>query len=136
VTVAPSSVRLQVRNGTSRSGLARTAADDLRARGFVVTGTSNASSSTGQTVVLYGAQRADAARTVAAAVPGATLRQDDSVGAAGVVLVVGDDYKGVQAVTVAPKGGAAPASASPAAAPPSAAPGGATGGSDAKPCVT
>jgi LCP family protein required for cell wall assembly len=101
VAVAPSAIRLEVRNGTSRAGLARTAGEDLAGQGFTVTRTANADRQDfGESVVLHGSNRADSARTVAASVPGAVLRQDDSLGANGLVLVVGESYAGARAVTV------------------------------------
>jgi LCP family protein required for cell wall assembly len=128
VAIAPSSIRLEVRNGTTRAGLARTAAEDLARQGFTVTRTGNAEGQGGaQSVVLHGSQRADSAATVAASVPGAVVRLDESVGARGLVLVVGEDYRGTQAVTVAPPA-AAPAEPAPGAAPPAPAP-------EGPPCV-
>lgn len=110
VTVPPSAVRLEIRNGTGRAGLAGEAAAALREHGFTVTGTGNADrQDVRESLVLHGAGRADSARTVAAAVPGAEVRQDDAVGENGLVLVVGDSFSGVRAVTVAPPSGGAPA---------------------------
>ena len=107
VSVAPDAIRLEVRNGTARAGLARTAAEDLAGQGFTITRTGNADrQDSGESVVLHGANRADSAATVAASVPGAVARQDDSVGANGLVLVVGENYTGVQPVVVGPGGGA------------------------------
>lgn len=135
VRVAPSAIRVEVRNGTSRAGLARSAAEDLAGVGFTVTGTGNADRQDfGESVVLHGADRADSAATVAAAVPGAVARQDDSLGASGLVLVVGDSYRGVRAVEVAPSGGA-PAAPAPGADPGAGAPAPAPA-EDAGPCIT
>ena len=103
VEVPPTAIRLEVRNGTSRAGLARTAADDLARQGFTVTGTGNADrTDTATSVVLHGSDRAESAATVAASVPGATTQLDPSLGARGLVLVVGADYAGTRAVTVGP----------------------------------
>jgi LCP family protein required for cell wall assembly len=133
VAIAPSAIRLEVRNGTSRSGLARTAAEELSAQGFTVTRTANADRQDAtESVVLHGADRADSAATVAASVPGAVTRQDDALGANGLVLVVGEDYRGVREVTVdersaAPEEPAAdPGAGAPAPAPED----------DAGPCIT
>jgi LCP family protein required for cell wall assembly len=112
VEVAPSAIRLEVRNGTTRAGLARTAAEDLERQGFTVTGAGNADRTDAATsVVLHGSERAESAATVAAAVPGARTQLDPSQGARGLVLVVGQDYRGTRAVTVGP---AEPAPAPPA----------------------
>ena len=144
VAIAPSAIRLEVRNGTTRSGLARTAADDLAALGFTILRTANADTQDiDESVVLHGSNRADSAQTVAAAVPGATVRQDDSLGANGLVLVVGSSYTGTRPVTVstAPPATTAPP-ASPAAPPPGgtpaspAPPAGESEDDAALPCIT
>jgi hypothetical protein len=56
-----------------------------------------------QTVVRHGPDRADSARTVAAALPGATVELDPALDGV-VVVVVGSSYGGVQPVTIAPPG--------------------------------
>lgn len=115
LTVRPADVRVSVENGSSVSGLGARAAADLRAGGFRVGTTSTARTSVGdQTVVLFGAGQDDAARTVAAAVPGSRMQADDTVGAR-VVLDVGAGFRGTTPVTVA-----APTTAPPPAAPPTA----------------
>lgn len=132
VQIAPDAIRLAVLNGTGRAGLATEAAAALQGQGYTVSRTGNADQQgVATSVVLHGSGRADSARTVAASVPGAELRQDDSIGENGLVLVVGEDFKGVRPVTVeaapptpppAPEGGApAPAPAPPA--------------EDAQPCI-
>jgi LCP family protein required for cell wall assembly len=129
VAIAPTAIRLRVLNGTGESGLASRAKADLERQGFTVTDTGNADRTTTRTVVLHGSNRADSARTVAASVPGAQVRQDDGQGASGLTLVVGDDYDGVQPVTVAAPAGQAPAPAG-APAPPAEQPEGAQ-----RPCI-
>jgi LCP family protein required for cell wall assembly len=100
VTVPPSSIAVHVLNGTSTSGLARRAAGDLTTVGFHIAGTpSTASAQVSATVVRYGPNRADSARTVAAAVPGATLQADSSIGNT-IQLLVGPNYQGARKVTV------------------------------------
>jgi LCP family protein required for cell wall assembly len=137
LTVTPSAIRLEVRNGTDRAGLAAETADALRGVGFTVTGTANADRSDVEaSVVLHGSGRADSARTVAAAVPGAEVRQDDGVGENGLVLVVGSDFSGVRGVTVAPRP-AEPAPAAPPPAPPAPdAPPGSAPPPETDPCIT
>lgn len=103
LTVPASAIGLEVRNGTTRAGLAAQAAEDLRGVGFTVTGIGTAEGQDDeQSVVLHGADRADSARTVAAAVPGAQVRPDDAAGPGGLVLVLGSQYSGARAVQVAP----------------------------------
>lgn len=111
VTVAPAAVRVRVYNGTGAAGLATRVAADLTGVGFTVVGKGNRVTGAGApTVVRYGPSRADSARTLAAAVPGATLAVDPTLGST-VELVVGANYAGARPVTVggpAPTTGASP----------------------------
>jgi LCP family protein required for cell wall assembly len=108
VTVAPSSISLHVYNGTGTTGLGRRAANDLGAVGFNIIGTpTSRGTSTKTTLVRYGPSRADSAKTLAAAVPGAQLQQVTSLGRQ-IELVVGSNYKGAVRVTVKPKPSASP----------------------------
>lgn len=97
ISVAPAQVRLSVLNGSGRSGLAAQAAAGLRRDGFTVVRVGN-TVPTDHTVVRYGAGREEAARTVAAAVPG-TLVADASLPDA-LALVLGPDFTSVQPVVV------------------------------------
>jgi len=72
-------VTVNVYNSTNRSGLAASAARDLRARGFTSATVSNdplGQAVRGTAVVRYGVSGADAARLAAAQVAGATLVRD------------------------------------------------------------
>jgi LCP family protein required for cell wall assembly len=102
VTIPPGSVGVDVRNATQTQGLAAGAAAQLSGLGFHITGTGNApaGSDPTATVVRYGPMRADSARTLAAAVPGAKLQLDSSFGS-GLQLLVGSSFHGVQRVVVA-----------------------------------
>lgn len=108
LTVAPERIRVQVLDGSGPARLGRGAADDLAGVGFLARAGGTAAP-VPRTVVVYGPDRADSARTVAAAVPGAQLRADPAL-AGRVQLVVGPDYAGAQDVTVtpAPDGGVDP----------------------------
>ncbi|MGK5111086.1 MULTISPECIES: LCP family protein [unclassified Geodermatophilus] len=126
LSVAPGAVTVDVLNGTATSGLAATVAELLRGQGFGVGQVGNELGTVNQTVVRYGPGAEEAARTVAAAVPGAVLQPSDSTGGA-VQLVIGPGYTTVVPVEVAPAAAApspepAPdtpaAPAEPAAAPP------------------
>lgn len=109
--VAPSAITVKVYNGTSTAGLATKASEDLRAVGFNVLSPGTRSTGATSTVVRYGPTRADSARTLAAAVPGALLVQDDSLGRT-LELVVGSSYAGARAVSVSrPTAGSSPSSA-------------------------
>jgi LCP family protein required for cell wall assembly len=101
LTVAPSSISLKVLNATNKNGLASKAAQDLAGVGFPTPSTGNApkGSDPSKTVVVYGPARADSAKTVAAAVPGSTTQQDNSLGS-GIELLVGSNYSGVKSVKV------------------------------------
>ena len=67
-------MRVEVLNGAGVAGLGRRAATDLREAGFAVIGTpGNLGTGATQTRVLHGPDRADSARTLAAAVPGAVV---------------------------------------------------------------
>jgi len=113
--VAPASIRLKVLNGAGIPGLGRRAADELEGVGFQIVGApENRGTSQQGTVVLHGPDKADSARTVAAAIPGATTELDPNLTRT-VEVVVGASYDGAQAVTVA---GAAPAEPEPAASTP------------------
>jgi len=102
VTIPPSSVSVDVRNATQTQGLAAGVASQLSGLGFHISGTGNApaGSNPAATVVRYGPQRVDSARTLAAAVPGSKLQLDQSFGS-GLQLIVGSDFHGVQRVVVA-----------------------------------
>jgi hypothetical protein len=102
VTIPPSSIALDVRNATGQQGLAANVAAQLSGLGFRISHTGNAPSGSDPavTVIRYGASRADSARTTAAAIPGAKLQQDDSLGSS-VQVVVGRSFHGVQRVVVA-----------------------------------
>jgi LCP family protein required for cell wall assembly len=105
VTIAPGSIAVDVRNATSTNGLASGVASSLSSIGFHIAGTGNApaGSNPAITVVRYGPDRADSARTVAAAVPGARLQLVSTLGSS-LQLVVGANYHGVQRVVVASPG--------------------------------
>jgi len=105
--VAPDRIRVQVFNGSGIEGTARRASDDLAGLGFLTRTPETADTVSPGTVVRHGPERADSARTVAAALPGATIELDPALG--GVVeVVVGSSYDGVQPVTVEPPAQAAP----------------------------
>ncbi len=110
LTVAPKNVDLQVYNVTGQAGVATTAQKSLNALGFKVTDDKlvRPANQTQSTVeVLFSAGNRAAALTVAAAVPGAVLKESDGLGSA-VRLMLGSDFSGqVTAVSI---GAAAPAS--------------------------
>ena len=99
LTVAPAAISLEVRNGTSTAGLAGRVARSLRRHGYTVTATGSVPA-VDQTTVRYRPDRLAAARTVAAALPGAQLQPDPTL-PVGVQLVLGPDSPAVVAVHLA-----------------------------------
>ena len=99
LTVPPSSVGVDVLNGTGTTGLAGTVADLMRAQGFTVGAVGNESGTVNESVVRYGPNVLEQARTVAAAVPGAVLQPSDAIGDT-VQLVIGPGYSTVVPVTI------------------------------------
>ena len=94
LVVAPGSVRVSVLNASGASGLAARTSSALRREGFHVVSTGNAragSTPDGVTTVRHGPSRADSARTLAAAIPGARVVEDDSLGSTVQLLLGGSD---------------------------------------------
>jgi LCP family protein required for cell wall assembly len=117
LTVAPSDISVTVENGTRRSGLAGSTAAALAAQGFQVGPAADADShDIAQTVIHYGPGQDEAARTLQAAIPGATLQTDNTVGTS-LVLVLGDNFGSVSAVHVGQTPSSTPATASPSSTP-------------------
>ncbi len=113
LTVAPGDVSVRVLNGVGVQGLARRTAADLTSAGFAVTDTGNSATPTNVSVVRYAPGRVDAARTLAAAVPGSVLQEDASLGRT-IVLVAGQSPMKVSAVQVGDAAAAAASSRPPA----------------------
>jgi LCP family protein required for cell wall assembly len=110
VTVAPGDIQVHVLNGVGSPGVARGAAGDLRKVGFnpvVVPGTAKRTG-VEQTVIQYGPERADSARTLAAAIPGAKLKKMPALGGR-IQVIVGSTWKGARKVQVVAGGGQAAA---------------------------
>ncbi len=102
LTVKPQNIRVRVYNGSGVPGLARKAFNDLAQVGFATTGTpSNRGSAAAQTTIFYGPSKADSAKTLAAAIPGAVLQEDPTLQRT-LEVVVGSGYSGTKAVTVSP----------------------------------
>ncbi|MEU2351126.1 LCP family protein [Modestobacter sp. NPDC049651] len=98
-TADPADVSVQVANGSSIAGAAKSAASALAGAGFEAASGGNADR-TATTTVRYHSGDEAAANAVAGQVPGAALAVDDSVAAGTVQLVIGADYNGIgKAVT-------------------------------------
>ena len=115
ITVAPEDVRVLVYNGVGTNGLAGRVRDSLSVIGFTIADIGTQASGLATSEVHYGPGNIDAARTLAAAVPGSVLKEDPNYQAS-VALIVGGNYNGVQQVKVGDPyqpastgGGAAPA---------------------------
>ncbi|MGG5259228.1 LCP family protein [Phycicoccus avicenniae] len=87
-TVSPAKISVVVVNGTGTSGLARQVADALRVQGFARVTTSSTEDRPNGVEVVHGTGGAEAARTVAAAFPGARVTEDSALGDS-VQVVVG-----------------------------------------------
>lgn len=113
LTVKPASIRVRVYNGSGIAGRGRKAFNDLSALGFATTGTpSNRGTGATQTTVFYGPTKAESAKTLVAAIPGAVAQEDPTLTRT-LEVVVGSSYTAAHAVTVT--GTAPTATASPAA---------------------
>ena len=108
LTVAPSKVLVTVQNGVGRSGLAGEISRALAANGFQ-TGAPESAPNINYAVseVHYAPGNEAAAQTVAAAIPGAVLKEDPTV-SNGIVLIAGANYSSVQPVQVSATGAITP----------------------------
>jgi hypothetical protein len=107
LTVPPGQINVQVLNGVGTPGLARRAAGQLSRAGFapvVVPGTAERLGRR-TTVIQYGPSRADSARTLAAAIPGARLKRVPAL-ASRIQVIVGSSWSRVTKVRVGPPAGA------------------------------
>lgn len=110
--VDPSSVKVQVLNGSGTPGLAAKAAAALTSAGYTVLGTGNAdASSYTQTQVRYGSGASAPAAALAAHVPGAATSASSTAAVGTVQLVLGTDWKGLGDTSPADSSGGTSASA-------------------------
>lgn len=101
LTVAPQEITVNVFNGIGTPGLASDAADQLAAQGFITGEIENQITGAAESVVRYQSDQLQAARTVAAAVPGSVL-QEGATAAGFIDLVVGSSFTGVVPVAISP----------------------------------
>jgi LCP family protein required for cell wall assembly len=100
VPLPPSQVLVTVQNGTSTSGVARQATEQLSQQGFRTNAPTVADANTyGGSEVRYSPGFEESAQTVAAAVPGSVLKVDPTA-TNGIVLVVGSSFVGTRQVAV------------------------------------
>ncbi len=100
VALAPAQVRVQVRNTTSRTGLAGQVSRGLEQLQFRSSVGADQSPQLAASQVRYAPADRQAAQTVAAAVPGSVLLEDRTQPPGTVVLALGTGYDKLQAVTV------------------------------------
>lgn len=96
VPLPPGEVTVTVLNGTSRSGLAGDVSEDLAARGFAVEAPGNTRQATGPATIVHGPTGYLAAESVRVQIQGAQLRYEEQREGAGVDLLLGDGFTGLQ----------------------------------------
>jgi LCP family protein required for cell wall assembly len=108
--IAPSTVRVQVLNGSGTASQAAHAADQLRSAGFVVAGTGNAAGThTTVSEVLYANGKQAQAQLLQGRIGGGTtIKSDPALQGADVTLVTGTSFTGITAATPAPAPAPAP----------------------------
>lgn len=113
LTVAPSTITVQVLNGAGVSGLGARTSDDLAKIGFVMAGPAKNADRSGASVteVRYDPRWDESLKTVLAALPGAKAVPVKGQGKV-FQVVVGSSYDGAKAVTVSPSAAAAPSASS------------------------
>lgn len=109
---SPTSITVSVLNGSGVAGQAAQTATALKARGFVVSGTGNSTTSSSGTLVRYHPGQQALAGVVSSEVRGAvTTESDSTVPSGSVVLVTGRSFAGIATspatTTPAPAGAAA-----------------------------
>ncbi|MGW4894353.1 LCP family protein, partial [Kitasatospora sp. NPDC004240] len=112
---ANASIKVAVYNGTTVSGMAGAAGDQLKAAKFTVTKMGTAASTKyATTVIEYGSGQKANAEKVAALFPGATVEAGSS---AGITVIVGKDFAAANAGAATGAGGAGTAKSAAATAP-------------------
>jgi hypothetical protein len=92
VALKPSEISLSVLNATASVGLAKTAADDLRAQSYNIIKVGNSTKRLTSSEILYQASQFEAAKVLAAQTGITKLTQDDSL-VSPIVLLVATDWK-------------------------------------------
>ena len=111
VAPKPSEISLSVLNATSTVGLAKTAADDLRAKGYKIIKVGNSTKRITTSEILYKSSQLEAAKVLAAQTGITKLTLDDSL-VSPIVLLVATDWTDGK-VTVTPSSPSPSASNSP-----------------------
>lgn len=92
----PGEVTVTVLNGTTRSGLAGDISEQLAERGYTVEDPGNTRQASGPATVVHGPDGYLAARSLQAQVQESQLRLDEGQEGAGVRLLIGDGFTGLQ----------------------------------------
>ncbi|WP_433464496.1 LCP family protein [Spirillospora sp. CA-128828] len=112
LTVPPDDISVRVLNAIGTPGLATKAGGQLRKLGFKVTVAPGVARRGLQTTqILYGPEREDSAKTLAAAIPDAKLKEVSSLGS-NVQVMVGANWDGVKEVEVKSSPSASPSGGS------------------------
>jgi LCP family protein required for cell wall assembly len=103
-TVSPSQVQVNVLNGVGSVGLASTTATDLTNAGFVVTGTGDAATTgyTNSVIEYSSASQLPEVNTLRAAIGGAQVKQDTTLPAGAISLIVGSSFNGLASQNATP----------------------------------
>jgi LCP family protein required for cell wall assembly len=103
VAPKPADISLSVLNATSTVGLAKTAADDLRAKGYQIIKVGNSTKRLTSSEILYKSDQLEAAKVLAAQTGITKLVEDNSL-VSPIVLLVATDWKAgkVTATTASP----------------------------------
>jgi hypothetical protein len=100
VAIAPSSIYVNVMNGTPQNNLAHKVATKLAKQGYHVGTVGDAdNTSYTQTIVKWGPERKQSSHTVAKAFPG-SVRQADPTAGNVITIILGSDFTGIQKVIV------------------------------------
>jgi LCP family protein required for cell wall assembly len=100
LSVSPSSITVNVLNGTSDSGLAHRVSSALQSQGFQIGTVGDAPTSTNSsTIVKYGSEKVQSSQTVAASIPG-SVRRSDPTSANTVTVIIGSNYTKVVPVKI------------------------------------
>jgi len=103
-TVSRSQVQVDVLNGVGSTGLATTTATDLTNAGFVVTGTGDAANTgyTSNVIEYSSASQLPEVNTLKAAIGSAQVKQDTTLQAGTISLIVGSSFNGLASQKATP----------------------------------
>jgi polyisoprenyl-teichoic acid--peptidoglycan teichoic acid transferase len=115
-TIAPSSVSIEVLNGSGTAGQATLASSQLKSMGYLVTDGGNGTFNHTQSVIEYAPDSLARAKQLASQIEGATTLTEDSALATApfnLQLLTGTDYKGATAQVISSSTSGAPSTEAP-----------------------